>query len=46
MSIGFAVSANSLGNMNFLFIIADKRMYEEKKAMKHCSLLPNDNIYN
>lgn len=34
MSIGFAVSQNSLNNMNDLFIIADKRMYQEKKNMK------------
>jgi PleD family two-component response regulator len=27
MSIGFAVSQNSLNNMNGLFIMADKRMY-------------------
>ena len=34
MSIGFAVAQNSLNNMNLLFIMADKRMYQEKKAMK------------
>lgn len=39
MSIGFAVSQNSLGNMDSLFIMADKLMYQEKEAMKHCSLL-------
>lgn len=44
MSIGFAVSQNSLGNMNSLFIMADKRMYQDKKAMKRCSLLSNENI--
>ena len=44
MSIGFAVSRNSLGNMDSLFIMADKRMYQEKEAMKHCSLLSNENI--
>ena len=36
MSIGFAVSQNSLNNMNHLFTMADKRMYQEKKAMKYC----------
>lgn len=34
MSIGFAVSQNSLNNMNSLFTKADKRMYQEKKNMK------------
>jgi PleD family two-component response regulator len=34
MSIGFEVSQNSLNNMNHLFVMADKRMYQEKKAMK------------
>ncbi len=34
MAIGFAVSQNSLNNMNFLFAEADKRMYQEKKGMK------------
>lgn len=36
MSIGFAVSNNSLSNMNPLFIIADRRMYQEKKTIKYC----------
>lgn len=36
MSIGFAVSQNSLNNMNSLFSMADKRMYQEKKVMKCC----------
>jgi diguanylate cyclase (GGDEF)-like protein/PAS domain S-box-containing protein len=31
MAVGFSLSENSLGNMNRLFIIADKRMYQAKK---------------
>lgn len=44
MSIGFAVAENSLGNMDSLFIKADKRMYQEKNAMKRSSLLLNEDI--
>jgi diguanylate cyclase (GGDEF)-like protein len=41
MAIGFAVSQNSLNNMNSLFTKADKRMYQEKKNMKSCSFGKN-----
>ena len=46
MSIGFAVSQNSLNNMNLLCIMANKSMYQDKKQkdMKYCSLLSNENI--
>ena len=33
-SIGFSVPQNSLNNTNHLFVMADKHMYQEKKAME------------
>ncbi len=34
MAIGYSSSQNSYGNMNRLFVIADKHMYQAKKCLK------------
>lgn len=34
MSIGYAVSGHSIGQMDILFAEADKNTYEDKKAKK------------